>query len=37
MIAGGAVLMGLGQLQLAFAENIPGVCWAGSWWAPATR
>ena len=24
MIAGGAVLMGLGQLQLAFAENIPG-------------
>ncbi|WP_142030973.1 MFS transporter [Arthrobacter sp. SLBN-112] len=24
MIAGGAVLMGLGQLQLAFAESIPG-------------
>jgi MFS family permease len=24
MIAGGALLMGLGQLQLAFAENIPG-------------
>ena len=24
MISGGAVLMGLGQLQLAFAENIPG-------------
>ena len=24
MIAGGAVLMGLGQLQLAFADNIPG-------------
>jgi MFS family permease len=24
LIAGGAVLMGLGQLQLAFAENIPG-------------
>ena len=24
MIAGGAVLMGLGQLQLAFADSIPG-------------
>ncbi len=24
MIAGGAILMGLGQLQLAFADNIPG-------------
>jgi MFS family permease len=24
MLAGGALLMGLGQLQLAFAENIPG-------------
>jgi MFS family permease len=24
MIAGGAVLMGLGQLQLAFADNVPG-------------
>ena len=36
MIAGGAVLMGLGQLQLAFAETSPAAWRGGSWWVPAT-